>query len=56
MNEYLAACFCKFHMLEKQKLTKAKEPDKPSHVGLWSKKRQLKKESIIFHRTFYISK
>ena len=51
MNGYLAACFYKFHVLEKQKSIKTKQPDRPSHVGSWSKayeKRQLKKESIIF--------
>ena len=37
MNGYLVACFYKFHMLEKQKLIKTKQPDRPSHVGLWSK-------------------
>ena len=33
MNGYLAACFYKFHVLEKQKLIKTKQPDRPSHVG-----------------------
>ena len=37
MNGYLAACFYKFHVLEKQKLIKTKQPDRPSHVGSWSK-------------------
>ena len=34
MNGYLVACFYKFHMLEKQKLIKTKQPDRPSQAGL----------------------
>ena len=30
MNGFLAASFCRFHLLEKQKLIKT---DRPSHVG-----------------------
>ena len=37
MNGYLAACFYKFHVLEKQQLIKTIQPDRPSQVGLWSK-------------------
>ena len=33
MDGYLAICFYKFHVLEKQKLIKTKQPDRPSHVG-----------------------
>ena len=33
MNGYLATCFYKFHVLEKQKLIKTKQRDRPSHVG-----------------------
>ena len=33
MNGYLAACFYRFHVLEKQKLVKTKHSDRPSCVG-----------------------
>ena len=34
MNGYLVACFYKFDVLEKQKLIKTEQSDRPSHVGL----------------------
>ena len=33
MNGYLAACFYKFHVLEKQKLIKTKQSDRPKSRG-----------------------
>ena len=53
MNGYLAACFYKFHVYEKQKLIKTKQPDKTSHVGLWSKKYSITKKYYYLKKVLH---
>ena len=48
MNWYLAACFHKFHELEKQKLIEKKQLDWPSYVGSWL----LSKKEVLYFNPF----